>query len=182
MKSRTRIALLLSVLATFAIAQEPAKQDKALELVQAMHNAEIYNAGIRAGMQKAADDGQILKPAAECVMGLDLGFVNDMTADILRKNLTQADIEEALAFYVSRAGRMTLQTSFAQARAMFPEMKGLPAGEDLGEPTREEKQQILQYTTSAVARKLMVLNTQDGLKDIQEELTRRLREQCFKQP
>src|SRR5262245_43887754 len=113
-KSMGRYAAPFVLLCAGAFADESPVVRKARELVTTMDMDRAAVAGIKIGFEDAGKGKPVNAQLAGCVQALDRSDVTDVFAVEMSDKLTAAELDEALKFYKSAAGRKSTDVNFDQ--------------------------------------------------------------------
>ncbi len=180
------LALLIMSLAPLASSQESVAAptvpaDKAVALVSAMQVDQFLLYGIQVALQRGVAEGKATQAQIDCLKGLDYGFVRQGYADLVARKLTPAEVDEALAFFESRGGQLSVEAGWQLARKMYPNPERTSDEKPFPDPTPEEQRQVLNYMNSPLARKINELNDRANLAEIEAGI-KQVVMPCLKQP
>jgi hypothetical protein len=180
---KTPLVLLLLSLASSGWSQEPGPTtDKAEALMRILSAEQFFRAGIGSALRKGVTDGHTTQAQFDCVMSADYGFVSRAYVEVARRSLTAGETDDALAFFESSAGQITLAMAWEMARKAFPGIEGGPDPEDAArEPTAEEQQRMERYISSGLADKVNAVTGEPKLGGTELQLQRIISE-CHQQP
>jgi hypothetical protein len=109
----------LSLLFTISVLAEEATAPPATELVRLMRADEYLREGAVAALSRATRDGYYTKAQFDCFAKLSPSTFTPDLADFASRQFTPAELDEALAFYRSPAGKSFVDYIFAMLGQEF---------------------------------------------------------------
>lgn len=126
------------------------------------------------GAKIAAEEGKIPQSVAGCMQALDRSSLTDVVEQVLVANLTQAELQTTDAFYRTTAGRKEAKVGMLDVY----KANGKTPPEDYPAVSDAESNELGNFRSSAVGKKLWTVLGSDSARETFESHYRALAKSC----